>query len=132
MVESEIERSIAEEDEMIEDLDDDLLEDIDDNPDEDELPENKNLDKTTETPMVSLDYNSLKLKIVCEIGQVNLTLNELLQLKSGSIIQLGEFKQIVKLSIDAQYIAEGFLVEVEGQLGVKIVKLLTNKYNHES
>jgi len=76
----------------------------------------------TTTPLVS--PAQVELQVKCEVGRLSMSLNDLLQLRVGSVVDLVKWPSAVKLSANGVYFAEGVLVELDGMLAVKI----TTKY----
>lgn len=74
----------------------------------------------------SLDLNSsqITVSVRCEIGEVNLSLADLYNLKIGDSVDFMRWPGFVKLSANNVIFAEGVLVEVNGLLAVKITKSL--------
>ncbi len=74
---------------------------------------------------VSEVLSSLEIPVVAEFARLNFTLEELSTLKEGQIIELEKSPpEVVDLSVDGKVIASGKLVDVEGKLGVQIVRIL--------
>jgi flagellar motor switch/type III secretory pathway protein FliN len=69
-----------------------------------------------------INPNQVNLNVKCEVGQVSLTLDDLMQLQTGSVVEMSRWPNQVKLSVNGVYIAEGMLVEIDGMLGVKITE----------
>ena len=79
---------------------------------EENLQETKHLLEDVTVPMV------------VEMGRLGLTAMEIAQLRSGTIFELGrEPGADVNLVIDGKHIGEGELVDIEGQLGVRVLSL---------
>ena len=69
--------------------------------------------------------SSLEIPVIVEFARLTFTLEELSKLKEGQIIELEKTPpEIVDLSVDGKVIASGKLVDVEGKLGVQIVRIL--------
>lgn len=62
--------------------------------------------------------------IKCEVGEVNLSFKEIENLKVGDSLEFIKWPGSVKLRLNNLIFAEGYLVEVNNMLGVKI----TNRY----
>jgi flagellar motor switch protein FliM len=63
-----------------------------------------------------------------EFARLNFTLDELSVLKQGQIIEIAKSQpDVVDLSVDGKVIANGKLVDVEGKMGVRILKILQTK-----
>lgn len=79
---------------------------------EENLSETKHLLEDVTVPMV------------VEMGRVGLTAMEIAQLRSGTMFELGrEPGANVQLVVDGKHIGDGELVEIEGQLGVRVLSL---------
>lgn len=66
--------------------------------------------------------NDVPLQISVELARVPITAEELVSLHVGKIVELGKAPgEPVDLSVNGKVVARGELVEVEGQLGVRIV-----------
>ena len=86
------------------------------------ISENSTVDVAKNQPLLTPEQISLQVK--CEIGNLNIQLDELLQLKIGSVVDIVKWPHAVKLTANGIYFAQGMLVELEGMLAVKI----TSKY----
>jgi flagellar motor switch/type III secretory pathway protein FliN len=63
--------------------------------------------------------------VVCRLGQVELTLAELVQLAPGAIVALGQpLGGVVDLCAGDRVVARGELVDVDGELGVRVTELV--------
>ncbi len=69
------------------------------------------------------NISNIDIPIMVVVGTLKISLRKLQSLKSGDVLNLDKWNQIVKLYIQEQVIAEGVLVDVGGIIGVK----LTNK-----
>lgn len=66
----------------------------------------------------------LPLTLVCEVGQVSLTLAEVRSLQTGSVLPLARGpQQAVDLKVNGRRVGQGELVRIDEQLGVRIVRL---------
>jgi flagellar motor switch protein FliM len=66
----------------------------------------------------------IPLQIAVELARVPLTADEVVALKVGQIIELHRSPgEPVELSVNGKVVARGELVEVEGQLGVRVISL---------
>jgi flagellar motor switch protein FliM len=66
----------------------------------------------------------IPLQITVEFGRVNLTAEEVVALHVGQVLELKRTpNEPVILSVDQKQVAQGELVEVDGQVGVKIVQI---------
>ncbi len=87
---------------------------------------NKKLDPQGESPdgLVA----GLEIPVTVELARLSFTLEEVSSLKEGQIIELEKGQpELVDLSIDGKIIANGKLVDVEGKLGVRLLKVLKGK-----
>jgi len=65
------------------------------------------------------------VKLTVELGSCQMPMREVLQLNSGSIVQLDKIADApVDLYVNQKKIAQGELVVVEDRLGIKITKVL--------
>jgi type III secretion system YscQ/HrcQ family protein len=68
--------------------------------------------------------NDVPLHVVVELARVPVSADEVLGLHAGQIIELGKAPgEPVELSVNGKVVARGELVEIEGQLGVRIASL---------
>ncbi len=67
--------------------------------------------------------DSCMLTIEAQAGQIHLSLQQLLNLNSGQIFDLTTIPPKVKLLVNNVVIGDGFLVEFNGRVGVKIASL---------
>lgn len=69
--------------------------------------------------------SSIEIPVIVEFARLNFTLDELSVMKQGQIIEVSKSQpDVVDLSVDGKIIANGKLVDVEGKLGVRIIKIL--------
>jgi type III secretion system YscQ/HrcQ family protein len=82
---------------------------------EDEEEEEDMLDIAADVP----------IQVVAVLGKRNISIKEIAALKLGEVIELNRpANEIVDLVAGGKLIAKGELVEIEGKLGVRIVKML--------
>ncbi len=68
--------------------------------------------------------NDVPLQVVVELGRLPITAEELVALHAGKVLELGKKPgDPVELSVNGKVVAHGELVEIEGQLGVRISTL---------
>jgi type III secretion system YscQ/HrcQ family protein len=68
---------------------------------------------------------SVEIPIVIEFARLKYTLDEMAAIREGQIIELKKSQpDLVDLSVDGKVIASGKLVDIEGKLGVRILKIL--------
>ncbi|MBK8014530.1 MAG: FliM/FliN family flagellar motor switch protein [Deltaproteobacteria bacterium] len=66
----------------------------------------------------------IPVSVAVELGRVRLTADEVIRLRAGIIIELGQTpNDPVDLVVNGRLVARGELVEIQGQLGVKILYL---------
>ncbi len=69
---------------------------------------------------------TLPIELICEIGRVNLTARELLSLEPGAVLTVGKpLGGPVELTASGRVVARGELVDVEGELGVRVTQIQT-------
>jgi type III secretion system YscQ/HrcQ family protein len=79
------------------------------------------------TANVTPDLDSLPVKVHVILGQLEISLAELANLTAGTILELKRGKtDPVKLAVNGKVAGEGKLVEIEGKLGVRIVRWTTS------
>ena len=67
----------------------------------------------------------LPIKLSAILGRKNVVLKDLLKLKVGQSIELDRApNEFVDITANGKLIARGELVEIEGKLGVRIIKML--------
>jgi len=73
------------------------------------------------------------LPIVIEIGRTNMTLQEVLQLGVGSVVQLDRaVGEPVDIYVSDRRLAQGEIVLMGDQFGVRITRILTSTQNEAS
>jgi type III secretion system YscQ/HrcQ family protein len=66
----------------------------------------------------------LPVEVVCELGRVTMTGRELLELRPGAVIPVGRpLAGPVDLTVGGRVVARGELVDVEGEIGVRIAQI---------
>ena len=60
---------------------------------------------------------------MAEVGRVTLRGDEVLALQPGSVLSLGHHGKVVNLVVGGRSWARGELVNVDGELGVRIIEL---------
>lgn len=72
--------------------------------------------------------SAVEIPVTVEFARVAFTLDELSGLKEGQVIELEKGSpELVDLSVDGKVFANGNLVDVEGKLGVRILKIVKGK-----
>jgi flagellar motor switch protein FliM len=67
----------------------------------------------------------LPVQLTCEIGRVTLSAREVLELRPGSVLPVGRpLAGPVDLTAGGRVIARGELVDVEGEIGVRVTEVL--------
>jgi len=66
----------------------------------------------------------LPVEVVCELGRVSMSGRELLELRPGAVIPVGRpLAGPVDLTVGGRVVARGELVDVEGEIGVRVTQL---------
>ncbi len=69
--------------------------------------------------------NDVPLQLAVELGRVPITAEEIVALKVGQVIDLNRVAgEPVELSVNSRIVARGELVEVDGNLGVRVLSLV--------
>ena len=63
----------------------------------------------------------VQLEIVVSLGRTRMTVQQLLQLRSGSVIEVGQAGGLVEVLANGSVVAHGEVVVVGDDLGVRIV-----------
>ena len=64
------------------------------------------------------------VQLVAVMGKKTITIKEILSLKKGQVIELNRFpNEAVDLVANGKLMAKGELVEIDGKLGVRIIKI---------
>lgn len=67
----------------------------------------------------------LPVEVVCELGRVTMSGRELIELRPGAIVPAGRpLAGPVDLTVGGRVVARGELVDVEGEIGVRITQLV--------
>jgi flagellar motor switch protein FliM len=67
----------------------------------------------------------LPVEVACELGRVTMSGRELLELRPGAVIPVGRpLSGPVDLVVGGRVVARGELVDVEGEIGVRITQLV--------
>lgn len=79
-----------------------------------------------EAPPANLEVLlDVPVKVTVELGSCQMPMREVLQLSSGSVVQLDKMADApVDLFVNQKRIAHGEVVVVEDRLGIKITKVL--------
>jgi len=73
-------------------------------------------------PVAEID--DIPVTLTFEIGRLGMALGQLRRLGPGSVIELGRSRQeLVEIAVHGRAIGQGELVEIEGAVGVRIVRL---------
>jgi len=87
-----------------------------------EMPELSDEEKREDMLDIAAD---VPVQVVAVMGKKSITMKELASMKMGEVIELSRpANEIVDLVAGGRLIAKGELVEIEGKLGVRIVKLV--------
>ncbi len=66
---------------------------------------------------------SAPVEVVAELGRITMRGDELLGLGAGAVLALGRGRQNVSLCVAGEVWAEGEIVDVDGQLGVRVTRV---------
>lgn len=67
----------------------------------------------------------IPIQVVAVLGKKSMTLQDLLQLELGQLIDLGQpVSTSVDLVANGKLVAKGDLIDIDGQLGVKIIRMV--------
>jgi len=79
------------------------------------------------TPPLSINsavFSDVKVSLKAKLGDVTLTIQELLALKSGSTLKLDlKLNDLVELHLNDALVARGEIVAVDDNFGVRIVEI---------
>ena len=83
-------------------------------------------DGTPPGPTASMDLIAgVQLEIVVALGRARMSVQELLQLRSGSVVEIGQAGGLVEVLANGSLVARGEVVVVGDDLGVRIVEVLS-------
>jgi type III secretion protein Q len=72
----------------------------------------------------AVPVEEVTLKVVFDLGEIELSLPEVRALVPGQVIDLGRLPtQAVRVSVNGRRIGTGEIVEIEGRLGVRLLEL---------
>lgn len=78
-------------------------------------------------PLVSLDsalFQDVQVSLEAKLGEVSMTIAELLALKAGSVLQLERgLNDLVEIRLNQSLVARGEVVAVDDNFGVRIVEI---------
>jgi flagellar motor switch protein FliN/FliY len=78
-------------------------------------------------PILSLDsavFGEVKVSLRARLGEVTLTIHELLALKAGSILKLElKLNDPIELRLNDSLVARGEIVAVDDNFGVRIIEI---------
>lgn len=81
-------------------------------------------DGTPPGAISSLDVIAgVQLEIIVSLGRTRMTVQQLLQLRSGSVIEIGQAGGLVEVLANGSVVAHGEVVVVGDDLGVRIVDI---------
>lgn len=80
-------------------------------------------------PLVSLDseiFKDVRVELKVKLGQVTVTIEELLELKGGAVLKLDRLmSEPVDLYLNEAIVARGEIVAVDDNFGVRLVEIAT-------
>lgn len=69
--------------------------------------------------------SDMPVQVVAVLGKKGVSMRELLDLRIGQVVSLGRpLNEVVDLVANGKLVARGELVDIDGQMGVKIIKML--------
>ena len=72
--------------------------------------------------------DSVELEVAVELGNTSMTLDELLRLAEGSVIELAKpVGEEVEMLVGGSAVAKGDVVVVDGGLGFRVTRMLTSQ-----
>jgi type III secretion system YscQ/HrcQ family protein len=82
------------------------------------------MDETSSPTGADQLLGELPVEVVCELGRVTMSGRELLELRPGAVIPVGRpLAGPVDLTVGGRVVARGELVDVEGEIGVRITQM---------
>jgi type III secretion protein Q len=70
------------------------------------------------------DPDELPVRLAFDVGRLDVSLGELRRLDAGSVLELnGSAEELVRISANGRLIGQGALVDVNGTVGVRIVRM---------
>ncbi|MFC3282202.1 type III secretion system cytoplasmic ring protein SctQ [Litchfieldella rifensis] len=89
---------------------------------------NRKTSKTARSSMDDAQLDQLPVRLVCELGRLELSLGELRELDQGSVLPLSRpMEEAVDIVVNGRRMGRGRLVEIGDGLGVQIVRLATDE-----
>ena len=67
----------------------------------------------------------VQLEIIVSLGRTRMTVQQLLQLRAGSVVEVGQAGGLVEVLANGSVVAHGEVVVVGDDLGVRIVEVLS-------
>ncbi len=78
-------------------------------------------------PLIDAELlDQLPVTLEARIGSVTLSASELAAMEPGAILTLGESADAVQITAGGQIVARGELVEVDGQLALRILQIINS------
>ncbi len=82
-----------------------------------------NIGSQESRPMAGLTAD-VPVQVVAVLGKKVTTIKEIISLKKGQVLELNRFpNEAIDLVANGRLIAKGELVEIDGKLGVRIIKI---------
>jgi flagellar motor switch protein FliM len=83
------------------------------------------MDENKPNPGTEALLGELPVDVVCELGRVSMSGREVLELRPGAVIPVGRpLAGPVDLTVGGRVVARGELVDVEGEIGVRVTQML--------
>ena len=82
------------------------------------------MDETSTQSGADQLLGELPVEVVCELGRVTMSGRELLELRPGAVLPVGRpLAGPIDLTVGGRVVARGELVDVEGEIGVRITQI---------
>lgn len=76
-------------------------------------------------PATDAVLRELPVQVICEIGRVTLSAREVLELRAGAVLPVGRpLAGPVDLTAGGRLLARGELVDVEGEIGIRVTEIV--------
>ena len=83
--------------------------------------------ETRESGLLSIDsavFNDVRVAVRVRLGEIDLSSQELLALKAGSVVKLdSKMSDLIELRLNDTLVARGEIVAVDDHFGVRIVEI---------
>jgi len=87
------------------------------------LPEEENMSASGSNTDATTVLAAASIEVVAEIGRITVRGDELLGLAPGAVLALGKERARVALRVGGEVWADGEIVDIDGELGVRVTRL---------